>query len=361
MKILYVIPSSMQWCDSYIGLVTGALSLATSLHKVDKGVSVDLLGDWSTETSIVGFGAVSVDLRVSRHQVALFKKILEVSDDYDIIHLHANMYMQAGAYKNLSSIADKIVLTVHSPLVAGITAHAGREGYLNALDKFTVSVPSSTAYKLITDYYEIDPSTYNVNVISNIVDDFGFSDNPEDIICIVARIDPNKNPVFNIKTAINDAMSSGFKVKLIANVDSEVNKTASAKHTVSKVLELVSSTDKVELVSSLDRAGIGSLLRSSKAVYHFVNTGSQEMVPIEAASTGTPFVYFSDRLPHFLHSPCPSYVSKELSRKDNRDGLSGVLDKCLSVSRTSMREYYDKNYSENSIVSKWLSLYNSVV
>lgn len=362
MKVLVAIPSSMKFgSQNTNGLALAAREISKSIH--DKyGVEYVVAGEFSDIET--WYEAAEFDLQSFRtHQEKLFKNIRAyiAENKIDMIHLHVNFYMLLKVAEKLpmKELGIPVVVTMHSPFIAGITANAYRDKINNSLNGVYLNYPGTIVHGHILDYYKnevTDRDSVKYDVISNVPENYKYlGSEKENIIAIVSRIDAMKNPVWNLAKAIRDARESGYRVVFVGNTDILVENKQSLKMRDDTLKLIEENKDIVEHHNKMTRADIGLLLNRARILYHFSSFENQSLVPIEANASGCIAVGFIEVIPHV-----DSEVNRLVSRKAdiwNRN----FIKETEQVTPEEVRAFFDKEFDRDTIIDKWYSYYNWVL
>lgn len=355
MKILVCIPSSMTFgSQNGNGLALAARELSRALS-IDRGVEVDILGKFSDSED--WYNQIPIDLSNRCHQESLFKAIIEQCSKvkYDLIHLHANFYLTIkAAIKLPEKVNCPIVITHHSPFIAGITANSLRDSILK-LNDINLNYPGPFVHHDLEKYFN-EQGNIKYKVISNLPCEFKYLGlEKEKLAVIVTRLDFMKNPVYNLRLAIKDARETGYKLVVIGSskILVENNQSINLRDQSMKLIE--DNKDIIEHFEHLTRDEINVVLNRARLAYQFSTTENQALVPIEANASGCVVAGYREVLPHV-----DSDVNLLVSKADNISSTN-FIKLAEQIDPLDVRSFFEDKFNRDNILDQWIEYYDGII
>ncbi len=289
-------------------------------------------------------------LREIASLIKLNNKLLEIQDEFDIIHNHT--------YPDyFPSIIEK-ELTV--PLVT--TLHALYDGYMDELlSTFnkTCFVALSNAYKGLYQKTKINKVVYN-GVDTEL---YSFNDKPGDYLLWVGRLPKGKNSDGSfidpkgVRNAIKLTKETNQNLFLLGTCEDKRFFEQDVKPFLNEKIQWVGE---VSPEQSVPIEKVVELMKNAKS---FLMTVNQEepfgLVMVEAMSCGTPVVAFKrgsaseivvDGLTGFVVEP-----------SEGLNGLKKALDKIDIIERENCRKRVEENFTIKKMVENYEELYKQLL
>lgn len=336
------------------------LQLAQGLVK--KGHEVSLLGTSDSEIPgvkiipVIEKGWVDLPpvenefLRQTANLIQLSQKIVEIQDNFDIIHNHT--------YPDFfpSIIEDKLKI----PMVT--TLHALYDFYMDdLLSTFTRThfISLSNAYAKLYKKARIYATVYN-GVDTNL---YAYSDKKEDYLFWLARLPKAKNADGSfmdpkgIRSAIKLAQETGEKLFISAPVEDPEFFEKDVKPHLNDKIQFVGEPTKEQ---SVPLEKIISLFQHAKAFLMTIN--QQEpfgLTMAEAGSCGTPVIGF-DRgaVPEVAVDGKTGFV---VPYEKGVDGLKEALSKINTIKPQDCRNHIVNKFSIQKMVEHYQKIYNKII
>ncbi len=334
--------------------------LASGLAK--KGHHVSLLG--TGDSNIPGVTIIPVIekgwvdlppvenefLRQTANLIQLTQKIVEIQDDFDVIHNHT--------YPDFfpSTIEDKLKI----PMLT--TLHALYDFYMDdllATFPKTHFISLSNAYAKLYKKAKIYKTVYN-GVDTNL---YAYNDKKEDYLFWLARLPKAKNADGSfmdpkgIRSAIKLAQETGMKLFISAPVEDKKFFEQDVKPHLNDKIQFVGEPTAEQ---SVPLEKIIELYQHAKAFLMTIN--QQEpfgLTLAEAGSCGTPVIGFNrGAVPEVIVNGKTGFV---VPYEKGVAGLKEALSKIDTIKPQDCRDHIVKNFSINSMINNYEKLYKELI
>jgi glycosyltransferase involved in cell wall biosynthesis len=192
---------------------------------------------------------------------------------------------------------------------------------------------------------------------------YKFCKEKEDYLLWVGRLSKSKDKYGNfldpkgIKLAIKLAKGTGYKLKLVANVEDVDFFNKEVKPELSENIEWVG---KISFDQPLNKRQISKLMQKARAL--LVTTQKDEgfgLVAVEAQSCGTPVIAFDKKpMPEIIINGKTGFT---VSYKKGLIGLKDALNKLNEINLIDCRKNAENNFSLESMTKNYEKLYNKLV
>lgn len=282
--------------------------------------------------------------------IKLNNKILEIQDNFDIIHNHT--------YPDyFPSIIEK---ELKIPLVT--TLHALYDDYmdelLSSLNR-THFVALSKAYKNLYKKAKID------NVIYNGVDTslYSFNNKPQDYLLWVGRLPKGKNAKGEfldpkgVRWAIKLAKKTGAKLYLLGPCEDIDFFNKDVKPNLSDKIQWVGD---VSPEQSVPIEKVVDFIRNAKVFLMTINQDEPfGLVMAEAGSCGTPVIAFKrGSVPEIVVDGLTGFV---IEPREGLNGLKKALLKIDIIERENCRKRVEENFTIKKMVENYEELYKQLL
>ena len=289
-------------------------------------------------------------LRQTANLIQLSQRIIEIQDDFDIIHNHV--------YPDFfpSIIEDKLKI----PMLT--TLHALYDFYMDDLlstFKKTYFISLSNAYAKLYKKAKICKTVYN-GVDTDL---YAFSEKKEDYMFWLARLPKAKNADGSfmdpkgIRSAIKLAQTTGMKLYISAPVEDHNFFEKDVKPHLSDNIQFVGEPTTEQ---SVPLEKIINLYQHAKVFLMTIN--QQEpfgLTLAEAGSCGTPVIGF-DRgaVPEVILNGKTGFV---VPYEKGVDGLKAALSKIHTIKPQDCRDHIVKNFSVEKMVDNYEKTYYQIM
>jgi glycosyltransferase involved in cell wall biosynthesis len=192
---------------------------------------------------------------------------------------------------------------------------------------------------------------------------YKFCKEKEDYLLWVGRLSKSKDKYGNfldpkgIKLAITLAKETGYKLKLVANVEDVDFFNKEVKPELSKNIEWIG---RISFDQPLNKKQISKLMQKAKAL--LITTRRDEgfgLVAVEAQSCGTPVIAFDKKpMPEIIINNKTGFI---VSYKKGLVGLKSALKKLDKINPIDCQKNAENNFSLESMIKNYEKLYNKLV
>lgn len=308
----------------------------------------------SHQTSGVFEGSVAGNIPFELLQA---KMAIERSSDFDLIH---NNYWAFYAFASFAGFTDRpVITTVHN----GFWQQPNLKESLVATHKKGKDLVVFLSQQAQAKVSGLVDSVVIPNGIDTSL--FPFSPTSEDYILWFSRMDPNKG----IKLAIDAARSGNFQLILAG---SPPNKPENITYIDEHVRPFFSDTIRYVGVPTPEQKQ--KLYQNAKALLLPVLIEEQfGLVLVEAMSSGTPVIVYNrgavsevvkDGETGFIIDPDDEPRPNKGSWIIKQQGIAGIheaVSRIGEIDRAACRRHVENNFSLKLMVSRYISLYESVL
>jgi len=267
--------------------------------------------------------------------ILLLERVRRVAHEFDVLHFHLD-YLPFPLFSTLDT---PFVTTLHGRLD------------LPELQPVFESFPDAPVVSISNSQRQ--PLLQQANWLSTIY--HGLPENlltpqtgrqPE-YLAFLGRICPEKR----VDTAIKIAAQSGLPLKIAAKVDKvdrEYFKTE---------IEPLLSQAHVEFVGEIDEAQKPAFLSGAKALLFPIDWSEPfGLVMIESMACGTPVIAFNrGSVPEVIDHGLTGYIVEDVQ------GAVAALQNIDSLSRTAIREQFERRFSSKTMARNYLDSYAALI
>jgi glycosyltransferase involved in cell wall biosynthesis len=305
---------------------------------VRRGHNVTLFssGDSKTKAKLIPVWPTSLwraNLRTPHAVFSLmYQKLLEMQDQFDIIHDHCEFY--TCPYSKF--LKPPIITTLHHPLT---------EETITLYKKF----PNINFVAISKNQRRQGPGINIVKTIYNGIplDKYPFNEKPKDYLLWLSRIGPDKG----IARAIDIAKLSGEKLIISGNILSQY-----ADYFEFRVKPLIDGK-KIQFVGASDFPKKVELFRNAKAFLFPVKRPEPfGLVVIEAMACGTPVIAFKEgSMPELIKDGETGFLVNSVEE------AVLALKKIEKIKRENCRNWVKENFSLRRMVNRYEKLYKKII
>lgn len=262
----------------------------------------------------------------------MFKKILEMSDKFDIIHNHTGFYLSPFS----PYIKKPIVSTIHRPISTETL-------------KLFKGYPEVNYVAVSRDQMKSAPKMKFAEVIHNGIDTkkYKFNDEPKDYLLWLSKIVPDKG----ILDAIEVAKISKERLIIAGNINPD-----DSRFFRYEVLPRIDG-DQIKYVGQADFAKKVSLMRNAKALLfptHYRETFG--LVAVEAQACGTPVIaYPSGAVPELIQNGKTGFLVNSILE------MALAIRRLDKIKRKDCRNFVVKNFDVKKMVDSYEKLFKSLI
>ncbi len=260
-----------------------------------------------------------------------YLNIVEQASQFDLIHTHD---------WNVENSIAEYVKNIPVPVVT--TLHGGRMKY--------DEVPRNHYFIAISEFQKkLYSSLPIVGVAYNgiKIEDFEFSDTPEDYLAYLGRITPDKGTL----EAIEAAKRTQKRLLIGGNLDSAF------PGYIRKFLEEVGSSDNIEYLGEVGKEKKNSLLKNANATLMPIQWDEPfGLVAIESMACGTPVIAWNRAaMPEIIEDGVSGYLINSV------DELIKRIGEIEQLSRSAVRKRVEEKFSARKMAEKYVELYEKIL
>jgi glycosyltransferase involved in cell wall biosynthesis len=262
----------------------------------------------------------------------MYQKLLEMQDQFDIIHDHCEFY--TCPYSKF--LKPPIITTLHHPLT---------EETITLYKKF----PNVNFVAISKNQRKQGPGINIVKTIYNGIplDKYPLNEKPKDYLLWLSRIGPDKG----IAEAIDIAKLSGQKLIISGNILPQY-----ADYFEFRIKPLIDGK-KIQFVGASDFPKKVELFRNAKAFLFPVKRPEPfGLVVIEAMACGTPVIAFKQgSMPELIKDGETGFLV------DSIEEAVSALKKIEEIKRENCRSWVKENFSLRKMVNRYEKLYKKIL
>lgn len=262
----------------------------------------------------------------------LYQKLIELQDQFDIIHDHCEFY--TVCYSKF--LKPPIVTTLHHPL---------QEETIVLYKKF----PNINFVAISKNQRKQGPG---INIVRTIyhglpIEKYPFNPNPQNYLLWLSRIGPDKG----IAEAIDIAKLSGEKLIISGNILPQY-----ADYFEFRIKPLIDGRE-IQFVGASDFEKKIELLKNARAfLFPIKRPEPFGLVVIEAMACGTPVIAFKEgSLPELIENEKTGFLVSSIEE------ACQALKKISQISREYCHEYVKKNFNLKRVVNRYEKLYKKIL
>lgn len=318
----------------YGGTERVVYNLTEALVKLGHDVTLFATGDSHTSAKLVpGLDkAINFDPKVDAyaHHVAFLRDVYARASEFDVIHSH------------LDFLTLPFTTMTKTPTVMTLHGRLDQPEYsrvFNAYPNVNYVSISDAQRRDIPDMHWVATVHHGVDVSS-----FKFYPKPENYLCFVGRIAPEKRP----DRAIEVAKRAGIKLKIAAKVDPKDEKY------FHREIEPLLDHPMIEWLGQVDEQGKRELMGNALALILPIDWPEPfGMVFIEALACGTPVLTCPQgSVPELLQDGVTGCVRCTV------DDLVEAVKELPRISRRQCRQYAESRFDTRRMALEYVNVYS---
>jgi glycosyltransferase involved in cell wall biosynthesis len=267
--------------------------------------------------------------------ILLLERVRRVAHEFDVLHFHLD-YLPFPLFSTLDT---PFVTTLHGRL----DLPELQPVFESFPDAPVVSISNSQRLPLLQQANWL--STIYHGLPENLLTPH--TDRKPEYLAFLGRICPEKR----VDTAIKIAAQSGLPLKIAAKVDK-----ADREYFKSEIEPLLSQAH-VEFVGEIDEAQKPAFLSGAKALLFPIDWSEPfGLVMIESMACGTPVIAFNrGSVPEVIDHGLTGYIVEDVQ------GAVAALQNIDSLSRTAIREQFERRFSSQTMARNYLDSYGALI
>lgn len=342
--------------------------------RVDQVGLVTKLSDYSMISPKVKLYEVSVNHRSENKDLLTEAIRIYKEEDYDVIHIHIGSLAIIRWLDTLVPSDVNVVYTLHSSLMLGrsVIVYGPHGKNINNRSNIAIVAVSDFMQKVWREFTSTPVEDIsNLSTIANACNEYPSQtvnplSNRDKKVLLCGRITPAKN-TYDILVALEEAKIPAIYVgdNYIINSNSQYEKDY-----YGWCKDLLEKSSTIEWYPLLTNNEVRNLMSQVYGVVHITAMESCALVVLESLSVGTPVIYAdTEAVVEQMSKPYDCTIGKQVnfvskSRWTTRRKLVASAVKELFDNPPDPEDvynYYDKYFSLQRMVDKYISLYSSLI